>query len=258
MMANREKGPEPAEGGQARIPGKEAFKAPLPKRFYQAALVVASGSGYALTLDGRAMKTPGKRTLAVPTQALADAIGEEWAAQKEVINPATMPLTRISNTAIDAVSDCMNEVAGDIAAYAGTDLLCYRASSPCELALRQAASWDPLLDWAGSAFGMTFKVVTGVAAVEQPANVRRGVLAALNQSCPFKLSALHVMTTLTGSAVLALAHEAGRISMAEAWAAAHLDEDWQIEHWGEDAEARRRRQYREQEFAAASRLLDLL
>jgi chaperone required for assembly of F1-ATPase len=257
-MTDRGKGSKQRDGKGPRIPGKEALKAPLPKRFYKLADVVASASGHTITLDGRAMKTPGKRAFVVPTEALARAIADEWAAQKDVIDPATMPLTRIANSAIDVVADSMREVADDIAAYAGSDLLCYRAEAPRELALRQAAAWDPLLSWAASCFGIRFEVVAGVLPVQQPAAVKSRVLAALDENSPFELSGLHVLTTLTGSAVLALAHAEGRISAAEAWAAAHVDEDWQIEHWGEDTEARKRRLYLEKEFLAASRLLKLV
>ena len=214
-------------------------------------------NGHQVLLDGRPIRTPKKRLLALPTAALAEAIAAEWAAQRDVIDPATMPLTRIANSAIDAVADHMTEVATDIAAFAASDLLCYRAEAPEELAHRQAAAWNPILEWAAGALDTVFQVARGVMPVEQPAILRAGMLRALSSADAFRLAGLHVMTTLTGSALLALAHAEGHLNIDDAWAAAHVDEDWQIEQWGADAEQSARRAFRRAEYAAASRLLIL-
>lgn len=243
-----------------KIPVKDALKPPLPKRFYKAASAseAAAGTGYAVLLDGRSVKTPKKRALSVPSLALAEAIAAEWNAQGTQIDPATMPLTRFANTAIDAVADQMEDVAADIAAFAGSDLLCYRDAADDRLAARQAAHWDPVLAWAGSTFGTCFAVTVGVMPIEQPPAALTAVRRALQPFDAFGLAALHVMTTLTGSALLALAHAREALPAGAAWMAAHVDEDFQAELWGEDAEAAARRAARKDEFAAASRMLALL
>lgn len=241
-----------------RVPGREPLRAPPPKRFYKSVGIEKHPSGYAILLDGRPMKTPAKRAFAVPTEGLALAIAGEWAEQTEFIDPARMPLTRIANSAIDAVAGAMTEVAEDIAAYAASDLLCYRADAPRELAMRQSAAWDPVLKWAAATHHLHLRVISWIVPVEQPAEVKEIVRTALREASAFKLAALHVMTTITGSAILALAHAAGRLSAEETWATTHIDEDWQIEHWGADAEASDRRAYREREFMAASQFLALI
>ncbi len=244
--------------GKTEMPGREALRPPLPKRFYKAATVEGADRAYRILLDGRRVKTPGKRDFAVPSRALAEAIAGEWAAQGERIDPATMPLTRIANTVIDGVADEAAKVADDIRAFAASDLLCYRAPSNEELAMRQRAAWDPVLAWARCELGARFVLAEGVMPVEQPVEALARVRAALEALDPFRLAALHVMMTLTGSALLAIALARGRLTCAEAWAAAHIDEDWQIEQWGKDSEAEARRRHRFAEFQAASRLLDTL
>ena len=257
-MSDRDPPNHDLEKFKPGIPGKESLRAPLSKRFYKAAAANPAGNGFTVALDGRPLKTPGKRDFVVPSKALAEAIAAEWSAQREVIDPATMPLTRIANSAIDAVALNMGAVAEDVAAFACSDLLCYRAEAPRELARHQAAAWDPLLRWAMSTFEIHFKIVNGVVPVEQSPFIRQRIVAALEAMDPFALAAIHVMTTLTGSSVLALAHAKGQIGLEAAWAAAHIDEDWQIEHWGQDFEAEERRQVRAAEFAAASRLYSLI
>lgn len=250
-------GEEGARG--VKVPGKEALHKPLPKRFYKSASAAPADSGFRIVLDGRGVKTPGKRDLAVPSRALAEAIAAEWDAQGDLIDPATMPLTRIVNSAIDGVASEADAVAADIAAYGASDLLCYRApQSDAGLAARQEAAWAPVLAWARDALGARLFLAEGVMPVAQSAEARERIDAALAGLDPFRLAALHVMTTLTGSALLALAHARGRLGRDEAWAAAHVDEDWQNERWGVDAEAEARRKRRREEFDAASRLLDLL
>jgi chaperone required for assembly of F1-ATPase len=235
-------------------PGKTAA---LPKRFYQR-VDVADRDGFALLLDGKPVRTPGKKQLLLQSRALAEAVAEEWAAQKERIDPATMPLTKLANSAIDGVTGREDAVIGDILNYAGSDLLCYRAEAPRGLIEAQAAHWDPVLAWAKSALGAPFVLAEGIVHVAQPQASLDRLREALKSHGPFGLAALHVMTGLTGSALLALAVALGRMTPEEAWEAAHVDEDWQIAQWGEDAEAASRRAARRRDFDAAARALALL
>ncbi|WP_026381027.1 ATP12 family chaperone protein [Afifella pfennigii] len=228
----------------------------LPKRFYKRAEAVETPYGFELRLDGRAARTPAKRPLAVPHSGLGEELAGEWNAQGERIDPATMPLTRLANVAIDGVADEMEAVRGEIAAYAGTDLVFYRAGEPEELVERQRRAWDPVLDWARERFDTPFVLVEGVMPVEQPQETRAavsGALAAYGE--PFGLAALHTATTLTGSALIGLALAEGALSPDAAWAAAHVDEDFNISQWGEDFEARQRREARQKEFNAACLVL---
>ncbi len=213
---------------------------------------------FRILLDGKPVRTPAKGLLEVPTRALAEAIAGEWEAQRERIDPATMPLTRLANSAIDGVRAHQAEVCAEIAKYAASDLLCYRASEPELLARRQAELWDPVLAWGRDALGARLAVAKGIMPVAQPEAAISTVAKALEGFDAFSLAAVHVMTTLTGSALLALAHARGHLTAEAAWAAAHVDEDWQIGRWGEDAEAVARRRRRWTEMQAASRLLALL
>ncbi len=235
----------------------DTMKAPLPKRFYKSA-TASQTAPYQILLDGRAVKTPKKRALALPTLTCAEAIAAEWAAQTEFIDPASMPFTRFANTAIDAVADTLPDVAADIVAYAGRDLLCYRAEGPADLARLQAAKWDPVLSWAKATLGADFEVVAGIMPIDQPLATLDGIAQALLPLEPFRLTALHVMTTLTGSAILTVAHTHSHLTAAEAWAAAHVDEDYQIALWGVDDEAAHRRKLRAAEFLAASTFIELV
>lgn len=240
-----------------RLPGKEPLRAPLPRRFYASAAVAPSGDGYAVRLDGRPVRTPKKHLLALPTAPLAEAIAAEWNAQGERVDPDTMPLTKLANTALDGVVPHRAAVAADIVAYAGSDLLCYRAAAPEPLARRQRAAWDPVLAWAEADLGAHFALGAGVMPVAQSQAALARVAAAVDRFGPLQLAALHVMTTLTGSALLALAHALGRLTLEQAWAAAHVDEEWQVSQWGEDAEAAARRRHRLAEMRAASAFLRL-
>jgi chaperone required for assembly of F1-ATPase len=229
-----------------------------PKRFYRTVSVADATPLFRVLLDGKTMRTPAKRDLAVPSRALAEALAAEWDAQGERIDPASMPLTRLVNSAIDGVTGREREVRGDIAKYAASDLLCYRAEGPAELVRLQAAAWDPVLAWAREALGARLVLGRGIVPVSQPQATIAAIEHALAELDPFRLAAHHVMTTLTGSALLALAQARNRLTAEEAWAAAHVDEDWQISQWGEDAEAKARRDRRWTEMQAASRLLGLL
>jgi chaperone required for assembly of F1-ATPase len=232
----------------------------LPKRFYKDVTVqeVADTSGgvggFAVLLDQRPLKTPGKNPLSLPNAELAELVAEEWRAQVEVIDPAVMPLTRIVNSSLDGVTGREGEVAADLVAFAGTDLLCYRADSPVELVKRQADAWNPVLAWAKESFGANFVLAEGVMPVTQPEEALAAFAREVEGLPPLRLGSLHVLTTLSGSAILALAHARGVLSADAAWAAAHIDEDFQIEQWGADAEAAERRQKRWAEFEAASRI----
>jgi chaperone required for assembly of F1-ATPase len=228
------------------------------KRFYQSAAVEElKADGFAVTLDGRTVKTPAGRQLVLPTRALAEAVASEWNAQGETIEPSSLPLTKLANTAIDGVADRKTEVADEILKYAATDLVCYRAAYPAQLAARQANAWDPVLSWASERYRAPFFAGSGIAPLAQPPaslEALRGAVAPLNA---FKLAALHVMTTLTGSALIALAHIDGHLDADAAWAAAHIDETWQAQQWGEDFEAAERLKARRTEFENASRFYNL-
>ncbi len=242
-----------------RAPGRDAVKA-LPRRFYSAVTVgpAGNGAGAVILLDARPVRTPGKRELALPTVALAQALAAEWAAQATVIDPTSMPLTRLANTAIDGVAGRMPEVAADVATYAGSDMLCYRAEFPEGLVQRQGLLWGPVLAWAKERFGAEFATGVGIAHVTQPPAIADRLAAAIAPLDAFRLTALHVMTTLMGSAVLGLAVLEGRLGAEAAWDAAHVDEDWQIAEWGADAEAVQRRQRRWHEMQSAAEMLQLL
>jgi chaperone required for assembly of F1-ATPase len=232
------------------------MRPPLARRFYVLAGVAPQGTGFALTLDGKSARTPAKNPLVLSTRALAELIAQEWSGQGEAIDPILMPATRIANSAIDGVASNMSAVRDEIAGYAAADLVCYRAAEPEELASAQAAAFDPVVDWARQALGARFLLSEGIRHVAQPEAALAAVGAALAAiEDPFALAALHVATTLTGSALLVLAMSMGRLSAEEAWRAAHVDEDFQISRWGEDAEARARRNLRWQEMEAAARIL---
>ena len=229
----------------------------LRKRFYERAHVAETdGGGAQILLDGKPVKTPARNALAAPTRALADAIAAEWDAQKDVIDPASMPLTRLANAAIDAVSNAAVPVADEVAEYLGTDLLCYRADAPAGLIDKQSVAWDPVLAWAREQFGARFALAQGVVHVPQPREAIAAVRAAIPGE-PWRLAAVSSITTLTGSALLALALAHDALDAETAWAAAHVDEDWQMSQWGKDDLALERRAFREAEFRAAVTVLSL-
>ena len=225
----------------------------LPKRFYLRAAIEPEAGAFALKLDGRAARTPARQALAVPSRVLGEAIAAEWEAQAEIIDPSTMPVTRLANAALDGVAGRLDDVRASISAYARTDLLCYRAAEPPSLVLRQAELWDPIIHSVESRLGARFVLSEGVMHVAQPETT----LAALDAEIagfdePFRLAGLNLATTLTGSVLIALALAWGEVDEHAAWMAAHLDEDWNISQWGEDAEAAERRISRRADFAAAA------
>lgn len=246
-----------ANGGSGKRLGRDAVK-PLPRRFYKTVSVEARQDQFAVLLDDRAIRTPGKRLLSLAAKPLARAVAAEWEAQSERIDPSTMPLTKLANTAIDAVAERWDEVAADIVAFAGSDLLCYRAEAPEGLVRRQNESWNPILSWAEEELGASFQLRQGVMPIEQSAQTLHAVRRAIEGLDALTLAALHVMTTISGSAVVAIAHVRGRLTVDDAWAAAALDETWQRELWGHDAEAEAASQVKRAEFAAASRCIGLL
>jgi chaperone required for assembly of F1-ATPase len=236
---------------------RRAVRPTLRKRFYKDAGVVEGSEGFAVTLDGRPVKTPARRALAAPMRPLAEALAAEWDAQAEVIDPAKMPLTRLANTIIDGVAAASGDVAAEIEKYLGSDLVCYRAEGPDRLVARQAHQWDPILAFARERLGARFEITYGVRFVTQSADA----IAAARQAIPvdpWRLGAVHTVMTLTGSALIALAFERGALTLDDAWVAAHVDEDWNMEVWGRDELALAWRAARLAEMQAAATVLALL
>jgi chaperone required for assembly of F1-ATPase len=246
-----------SDDDQSKNPMKaaqQAMRPAPPKRFYDNAAVEERDGAFVLTLDGRSARTPARKLVAVPTRPLGEALAAEWQAQGAEIDPGRMPLTRLVNSAIDGVAPNPAAVVDDLVKYVRSDLTCYRAGEPDRLVAEQAAAWDPILAWAYDEFGARFLMSEGVTFVNQPEAAIAALEARISaEGSPFRLAALHVMTTLTGSALIALAHASGRLTGAEAWAAAHVDERFQERVWGEDEEAMQRRARREADFLAASR-----
>lgn len=230
----------------------------LPRRFYKLAAVHPGVDGFVLTLDGRPARTPGRASLTLPTAELGAAVAAEWERQGDTIDPSTMPLTRLANSTIDGVAPRAGEVRDEIVRYAGSDLVCYRAGEPQSLVAAQSAAWDPVVAWAREALEARMALAEGVMFVAQPADAlaRIGEAVAAERS-PFRLAALHVLTTLSGSALMALMVAAGRLSVEDAWRAAHVDEFYQESLWGEDLDATRRRERRLDEFRSAAQMLRL-
>ena len=238
-----------------RDAARRGARATLRKRFYsQAHIGEAADGGFPLLLDGKPVKTPARRALTAPTPPLAQAIAEEWNAQAALIDPAGMPLTRLASAVIDAVADMPDAVAEEVAKYLGSDLLCYRAAAPEGLVASQTRAWDPVLAWARAAIGARFVLAQGVVHVAQPAETIAAMGAKIPAD-PWRLGAVSMITTLTGSALLALALAEGALDADAAWAAAHVDEDWQRSQWGSDDAEIERRAYRYGEFGAAVTVL---
>jgi chaperone required for assembly of F1-ATPase len=240
--------PDPRESARA------SARTPLRKRFYKEVGVAEAEGGFGITLDGKPIRTPSGRQVVIPARALADAVAAEWAAQGEALDPMTMPLTRIANSVVEGVVDRVEVVTDDLAKYLETDLLFYRAGHPEGLVAREAAQWDPVLFWAAEALGAHFILSEGIMYVKQPDEALRAARAALPGDA-WSVAALHVMTTLTGSALLALALARGVRDAGQVWAAAHVDEDWNVDQWGVDEEAAARRATRLRDFNAAVAVL---
>jgi chaperone required for assembly of F1-ATPase len=251
---------EPTEAPRNPMRAAQANMRPQPvRRFYKTAEVTEEGGRFVLSLDGRRARTPGRNPLAGQSQALMLEVAKEWGRQRETIDPADMPLTRLLNSAIDGVAHTMAETRADVLRYAGSDLLCYRAEEPGTLVQRQAHAFDPVLRWAADELGARFHVTAGVTHVAQPNAALAAIGAAVDAyDDAVALAALSVMTTLTGSALLALAVARGFLSVEAAWQAAHVDEDFQAERWGADGEAMAQRDARRREFEAAGVVVEAL
>ena len=221
------------------------------KRFYQDAAVVAGESGFEIHLDGRPVRTPAREPLALPTHRLAEAVAEEWRAQGDVVDPRSMPFTGLANGAIDQIAPNRESFAAGIARYAESDLLCYRAEGPTELVAREAAAWDPLLDWAMARYDVAFRVTQGIIPVAQPDETLARLTAVVTAFDPFTLAGLSTLVTLSGSLVCGLAVVEGGHDADLIWTAAEIDEAWEVEQWGEDKEAAARSAQRRHEFAMA-------
>jgi chaperone required for assembly of F1-ATPase len=247
--------------GQSQLDPQEAVRrgtrVPQRKRFYAEAGIATADGGFAVTLDGRPIKTPSGRQVIVPVKEIAQAISQEWQAQQEVIAPLSMPLTRLANSAVEGVIDRVDAVAADLARYLNSDLLFYRAGHPETLVARESAHWDPVLFWAADTLGAHFILAEGIVHVRQPETAVAAARRALPDDA-WSVAALHVITTLTGSALLALALFHGVLDADAVWAAAHVDEDWNAEKWGHDEEVVARRASQLVDFRAAAQVLKAL
>ncbi len=242
--------PDPVRRAQIQM------KRPLPKRFYKDVTTGPLNGGFGVLLDGRPVRTPAKNLLAVPSPEIAERLRAEWHAQSEEIDPAKMPVTRLVNSAVDGVASNQQAVFDEIVRFAGTDLLCYRAASPEGLVARQREGWDPVIRWAADSKSARFILVEGVMHQEQPKQAIDAFAEALSAyNDPLARACIHTVTTLTGSALVALALAERAVAVEQAWALAHIDEDWQIEQWGTDEEAFRRRELRREEMDIAAGVL---
>jgi chaperone required for assembly of F1-ATPase len=236
---------------------QRGMRPPLKQRFYTRAEAVEGPDGFAIALDDRPARTPARHPLAAPTRALGQTLAAEWDGQAERIDPAKMPLTRLANTIIDGVPAAIPELTAEIEKYLGSDLVCYRAEAPDALVARQAHHWDPVLTFARERMGAGFLVTAGVRFVSQPVAAIAAARHAI-PSDPWRLGAVHAVMTLTGSALIALALGARAFTPEAAWAAAHVDEDWNMEQWGRDRLAVERRAARLAELQAAAMVLELV
>ena len=246
--------------GQSPLDPQEAvrrtMRTPQRKRFYTSAGVAEVDGGFAVTLDGKPIRTPSGRHVVAPTREIAEAVAAEWTAQGETIDPLTMPLTRFANSVAE-VTDRVEAVTDDVAKYLGTDLLFYRAGHPEALVAKEAEHWDPIVFWAANELGAHFMLAEGIVHVTQPDTAIKAARAVFPDD-PWSIAALHVVTTLTGSALLALALTHGVRDPDQIWAAAHVDEDWNVEKWGIDDEVAARRAARLVDFTAAAGILKAL
>jgi chaperone required for assembly of F1-ATPase len=247
--------------GQSPLDPQEAARrntrAPQRKRFYASVGVIEADGGFAVALDGKPIKTPSGKIVAVPQRTIAQTMAAEWEAQRETIDPLTMPMTRFANSVVDAVVDRVSAVRDDIVKYFHSDLLFYRAGHPEVLIAREAEHWDPVLYWAADALGAHFILAQGIMHVSQPEQAVAAARDALPDD-PWRVAALSVVTTLTGSALLALALYHGVRAPEQVWTAAHVDEDFNAEQWGQDEEVVARRAARLRDFEAAVAILRAL
>lgn len=249
--------PGPKDNPGPMQAAQRAMRPPLPKRFYKTVSVGEEGA-FVVLLDGKQARTPLKRSLALPARALAEKVAQEWDAQTGEIDPTKMPMTRLANLAIDQAEEKAADIQEEILRYAASDLVLYRAEEPEGLVAAQSEHWDPILRWAREALRANFILAEGVNFVTQPETALAAVQVEIQDyPPPFSLAALASITQLSGSALIALMLGQGKLSAVQAWNAAHVDEDWNMRQWGEDAEAVARRTARLSEFEAAAKMLAL-
>ena len=236
---------------------QRAMKTPLPKRFYKKAEAATLEDGHAVLLDGRPTRTPGRVPVRVPDKAIAEVMAAEWNAQTEEINPETMPVVRLVNSATEGGVDKLPDLRAEILKFAGTDLLYYRAESPAELREEQERRWDPVLTALARHFGVSFETTRGIAHVAQPQPTLTALAAALEMNGLLSATALVLLTGITGSGLLALAVRDGLITPDDAWEAAHVDENHNMRLWGADSEALKRLEKRRRDFDAGVVVLSL-
>lgn len=234
---------------------RRGSRANLRTRFYKSAGIGEAGAGgFPVLLDGRPVRTPAKALLAAPSRLLAEALAAEWEAQRDMVDPARMPLTRLANSIVDGVISRPGPVAAEIEKYLGSDMVLYRASEPDGLVASQVQHWDPVVAWARDSLGAHFRQVEGIGFVTQPSEAIAAAMQAVPRD-PWRLGAVNSMTSLTGSALIALAHAHGQLDVEAAWVAAHVDEDWNMAKWGRDEQAMSRRNFRLAEMQAAAQVL---
>jgi len=245
--------PDPVKRAQKQM------RAPVAKRFYTSVAVEQGAEGFEIRLDGKAVRTPANSIVALPTRQAAQLIADEFDAQIDTIDPVSMPVTRLVNTALVGVATEAGAVFEDILRFASSDLLFYRVDTPEELVHQQAEAWDPILVWVRDQLGAEFHLAQGITHVEQPRESISALAAHLGpRKEPLRLAALHLMTSIMGSALLAIAVDARFIDTETAWAAAHVDEFWNEAHWGVDSEAIARRNARKRDMLAAVALIEAL
>lgn len=227
------------------------------KRFYKSVGIAEEENGFSVRLDNRPVKTPAKNLLLLPNGPLADAVAAEWDAQSEDIDAHSMRLTRLANSAIDRVTEHRQAVVAEVAGFAATDLVCYRAAEPASLAKRQEEGWAPLVSWVAERHGIDLAVTTGLLPVAQSDASAQAVQTAIEAFDVYSLAGLHLVTSACGSVVLGLAVADGRIDGAAAWELSLVDETFQIEEWGEEPEATKRRAGLLEDITAAARYLSL-
>lgn len=228
------------------------------KRFWREVSVAEAEGGHRVLLDVRPLRTPGRHQLSLPSAGLAEAVAEEWRAQGDEVQPSAMPLTRLASTVLDRLPERRADAIAEICGYAETDLLCYRADQPVELVVRQTHVWQPLLDWAAETYGARLEVTTGLLPTSEPAPARDRLRREVEALDDWQLVGLHAAVTALGSIVLGLALKSGRVDPAVALEAALLDERFQAERWGEEAEQRRRHARLEADVEAVARFLAAL
>ncbi len=227
------------------------------KRFYKLVGTQSEDGGFVVILDGRHLRSPSGAALLAPTLQLAEGIAEEWDAQGETIDAQSMPLMRLMSTAVDRVPAARGQLVDQVTAYAATDLMCYWADQPADLALRQKKVWQTLLDWADRTYGARLRVTTGIVPVKQPEDALAALRRPVEETSDFELTALSSATAAASSLVVGLAMLAEEIDADAAFEAAELDSSFQIERWGEDIEAAQRRERLRADFKVVERFLEL-